>query len=265
MGQDSKIQWTHHTFNPWWGCTKVSPGCAHCYAESFSKRYGHAVWGKDAPRRTFGYKHWNEPVKWNAEAEKAGERRRVFCASMADVFEDREDLDGERMRLFELIDKTKSLDWLLLTKRPERIDAVMERVSHGSYGSAWNFANHMPNVWLGTTCEDMAHAEERIPHLTSHPATCHFLSVEPQLGVVTPSLVTGAHDIEWVICGGESGNGARAFDANWARVLRADTQNMGAAFFMKQMGGVRDKRGELDQFPEDLRIREFPQPVLESI
>ena len=265
MGENSKIQWTDHTFNPWWGCVKISPGCAHCYAETFSKRTGHAVWGVDAPRRTFGAKHWAEPLKWNDEAQAAGKRRRVFCASMADVFEDREDLDEQRMRLFELIDKTKWLDWLLLTKRPNRISDVMERVSHGSYGSAWNFADHMPNVWLGTTCEDMARAEERIPTLTAHPATVHFLSVEPQLGLVTPSLVQGARDVEWIICGGESGAGARPFNPSWARVLLDEARDIGAAFFMKQLGGARDKRGELDQMPEDLRVREFPAVAVGSM
>src|SRR5258707_9636158 len=101
--EDTKIQWTDHTFNPWWGCTRVSPGCAHCYADTWAKRTGHNVGGGDAPRRFFGVKHWNEPRAWNQSAAKRGTRPRVFCASMADVFEDRRDLDQPRRQLWQLI------------------------------------------------------------------------------------------------------------------------------------------------------------------
>src|SRR5689334_16021242 len=130
MGAKTKIGWTHHTFNAWWGCHKVSPACKHCYAESFSKRTGHAVWGANAPRRFFGDAHWREPLKWNAAAEKAGERRRVFCGSMMDVFEwhdepTNEQMNAARARLWELIESTPWLDWLLLTKRPENASSVL--------------------------------------------------------------------------------------------------------------------------------------------
>src|SRR5688572_21886599 len=117
MGESTTITWTHHSWNPWWGCVKVSEGCKNCYAESFSKRACHDIWGPGSQRRFFGDKHWAEPIKWDRAAEKAGERRRVFCASMADVFEDRPDLVEPRRRLFELIRATPNLDWLLLTKR----------------------------------------------------------------------------------------------------------------------------------------------------
>jgi protein gp37 len=93
MGKNSRIEWTHHTFNPWWGCTKVSDACKHCYAEAWSKRVGQNLWGIKANRRFFGENHWSQPLKWNAEARHARERFRVFCASMADVFEDRRELD----------------------------------------------------------------------------------------------------------------------------------------------------------------------------
>ena len=106
MGKDTEIGWTDHSWNPWWGCTKVSPGCANCYAEKFSKRVGHRVWGDQAPRRFLGDKHWAQPLKWNAAAAKAGERHRVFCASMADVFEDRDDLAESRISLILLIEDT---------------------------------------------------------------------------------------------------------------------------------------------------------------
>ena len=114
-----------YTFNPWWGCVEVSPGCAHCYARTFSKRVGSAKWGKDETRRFFGDSHWNEPRKWNAAAAEMGERRKVFCASMADVFEDRADLGSQRARLFALIEETPHLDWLLLTKRPQNVRSMV--------------------------------------------------------------------------------------------------------------------------------------------
>ena len=117
MGKDSTIEWTHHTFNPWWGCAKVSPGCANCYAEAWAKRVGQKIWGAGEDRRFFSEKHWAEPLKWNAEAKSAKRRKRVFCASMADVFEFRADLNPAREKLWQLIAQTEWLDWLLLTPR----------------------------------------------------------------------------------------------------------------------------------------------------
>ena len=257
MGADSKIEWCHHTFNPWWGCVKISPGCAHCYAETFAKRTGNDVWGEDASRRFFGDKHWQEPVKWNAAAEQAGERHRVFCASMADVFEDRADLDAPRQRLMDLIDATPSLDWLLLTKRPQNIAPLMARITNGTFGTAWNFRDHMPNVWLGTTVEDQPRADERIPQLLAIPAKVHFLSCEPLLervllpifeatGQFRTNPETGKrqlglrasvnHGIDWLICGGESGPGARPMPPAWARSLRDQCAAASVPFFFKQWG-----------------------------
>src|ERR1043166_1801812 len=125
MGKNSSIEWTDHTFNPWWGCVKVSPACAHCYAEAWAKRVGQAVWGAAATRRFFGQTHWREPLRWNAEAKREARRRRVFCASMADVFEPRKELDAERAKLWALIAATPWLDWLLLTKRPGSVGALV--------------------------------------------------------------------------------------------------------------------------------------------
>ena len=121
MGATTEIAWTDRTFNPWWGCARVSPGCEHCYAEAWAKRTGRQLWGPHAARRTFGEAHWREPLRWNAVAEKSGIRSRVFCASMADIFEDLRALDQERCRLWTLIDATPWLDWQVLTKRPEQI------------------------------------------------------------------------------------------------------------------------------------------------
>ncbi len=142
MGKNSRIEWTHHTFNPWWGCVKVSPGCKNCYAESWAVRVGLSVWGERSGRRFFGRDHWNEPFCWNRDAKTERTRRRVFCASMADVFEDRRDLDPWRARLWSVIENTPWLDWLLLTKRPEYVGRFIP------WGSEWP-----GNVWLGTTVE----------------------------------------------------------------------------------------------------------------
>src|ERR1051326_4190826 len=121
MGQDSKIEWTDHTFNPWTGCTKVSPACANCYAEAWAKRTNIVKWGPNAERRRTSESNWRQPLIWDCDAAKAGERKRVFCASLADVFEDRPELEPWRRDLMRLILSTHNLDWLLLTKRPENI------------------------------------------------------------------------------------------------------------------------------------------------
>lgn len=225
MGKDSKIEWTHHTFNPWWGCTKVSDGCKNCYAEGFAKRTGHAVWGDAAPRRFFGDKHWDEPLKWNSEAEKAGERRRVFCASMADVFEKRDDLEESRKRLQTLISYTQHLDWLLLTKRPENIEDLWPVPFFGS------------NIWLGTSAEDQPNWDRRVHILMQIPATVHFVSMEPMLGPID----MGAGPLpEWIICGGESGPRTRPVVPEWVHSIQRQSVNR-TAFFFKQWGG-RDKK-----------------------
>lgn len=192
MGKDTAISWTDHTFNPWWGCAKVSPACQHCYAETFSKRVGQSVWGVDAPRRFFGATHWAEPLKWNAAAAHAGIRQRVFCASMADVFEDRADVREARADLFALIEKTEHLDWLLLTKRPENIRALWPR---GFYepGRDW-----WPNLWLGVTAETQEYFDRRVPLLMNVPAVVRFVSYEPALGPLT----VRDWKIDWLIAGG---------------------------------------------------------------
>ena len=174
MSENSPIEWCHHTFNPWWGCALVSPGCAHCYADTTATRYGHGqLWRRHGERRTFGEKHWAEPLNWNEKAEAGGPRHRVFCASMADVFEDHPQLPPERDRLWELVSETPWLDWLLLTKRPENV-AVM-----APWGTIWP-----SNVWLGTSVENQRWAEERIPILLDAAAAIRFVSCEPLLGPV---------------------------------------------------------------------------------
>lgn len=220
MAEHSKIEWTHingnpgHTFNPWWGCQRVSPACEHCYAETFSKRLGKKVWGVTAERLFFGDKHWQEPLAWHRKAIKKAERHGVFCGSMCDIFEDRRELDGHRERLWKVVESTTSLDWLLLTKRPESV-AVM-----APWGESWP-----ANVWLGTTVEDQRRADERLPHLLQHPAVVRFLSVEPLLGPV--DLRPFLPHVDWVILGGESGGGARPMQIEWARSVRDQCTQVG--------------------------------------
>lgn len=188
--------------------------------------------------------YWKQPYKWNADAAKRGERQRVFCASMADVFEDHPQVVDARRRLFNLILDTPNLDWLLLTKRPENI---MDMVP-----ADWR--NGFPeNVWIGTSVENQEQANKRIPALLDVPASVRFLSCEPLLGAVdlTPWLVfEGQYDkaewslanygasqpISWVIAGGESGHGARPMHPQWARSLRDQCVDAGVAFFFKQWG-----------------------------
>ncbi len=297
MGANSAIEWTDHTFNPWWGCVQISPGCKNCYAETFAHRLGRKVWGAQAERRLFGDAHWNEPRKRDRAAAEAGERRRVFCASMADVFEDRRDLDEQRLRLFDLIVETPHLDWLLLTKRPEN----MWRLAPVAWAVRWP-----SNVWAGTTVEDQQRADERIPHLLRVPAAVRFLSVEPLLGPVDlrpwlrlsrfkedydelvakspggeASLPTHLRwngvlppCLHWVIGGGESGHGARVFDlAHW-RAIHGWCRLAGVAPFFKQAGAVcidsdtgsmaplrlkSKKGGDLDEIKAALRAPSYAE------
>ena len=174
MGKDSRIEWTHHTFNPWWGCVKVSAACDNCYADAWAKRLGEHVWGPHSERRFFSDAHWKEPLRWNREAEAEGVRRRVFCASMADVFENRDDLIEARQRLFDLIDDTPHLDWLLLTKRIHLVKKLLPK----DY--------ILPkNVWLGTTVENQKVANKHIKYLLEFDTpSVRFLSCEPCLDLL---------------------------------------------------------------------------------
>jgi protein gp37 len=270
MAENSKIQWTDATFNIVWGCSKVSDGCKNCYADTLSHRYGFDVWGKDKERRTFGGKHWNEPLKWNREAEKAGVIKRVFCSSMCDVFEDHPIVEQERQKLWPLIESTPHLDWLLLTKRPENMRAF----------APWEW---WPDNVVAMTSVENDTVLERVGHLLTVPASRLGLSCEPLLGPVElktvgcnaigvnihryPIWITGGGGsvpvtltprIHWVIVGGESGAGARPMNIEWAMELRRQCASANVPFFMKQLGGTRDKRGKLEDFPPELRVREFP-------
>jgi protein gp37 len=231
MAENSGIEWTDHTFNPWWGCTKISPACDNCYAEALDKRTGGEHWGPKAERRRTSKSNWAQPLKWNKQAQEQGVRVRVFCASMADVF-DNQVPDEWRDDLWELIFACKNIDWLLLTKRPQNIEKMLPNY-WGDLGA--------PNVWLGTTVEDQKAAAQNIPHLLDVPARVHFLSCEPLLGPIEiPNylnrLKDGYTSLDWVICGGESGPNARPMHPDWARDLRDQCQSAGVPFFFKQWG-----------------------------
>jgi protein gp37 len=248
VAKNTKIEWTDHSFNPWTGCTKVSPGCDHCYAEGWAKRSGTVRWGADEPRRRTTEANWRQPVKWNQEARAAGKRARVFCSSLADVF-DNEVPEDWRHDLFDLIDATPHLDWLLLTKRIGNAKGMIERIvpsmiecDHG----AWPW----PHVWIGATVVNQEESDRDIPKLLQVPARVRFLSVEPMLGPI--DLVPYIHcdvgnAIDWIICGGESGPGARPMHPDWARSLRDQCKGAGVPFLFKQWGEWREP-AEGEQF-----------------
>ena len=228
MGDTTKIEWTDHTFNPWLGCTRVSEGCRFCYAESLVKRYGWAKWGPGQARKRTAPANWRKPLAWNRAAEKAGIRRRVFCASLADVF-DHEAPDGAREDLWELIRKCPALDWQLLTKRPQNIEKYLPE----------DWDKGFEHVWLGTTTEDQAAYDLRWPILSSIRASVHFISYEPAIGPLVIDRGVGRGDPNWIIIGGESGNGARAMNPQWARDLVTEGYECCIPVFLKQWGTYR--------------------------
>lgn len=269
MTKNSKIEWTNHTFNPIMGCTKVSPACKFCYAERDTvHKKDSVIWGDNGTRVLTSDSYWRQPIAWNSEAEANGIRYRVFCASLSDVFEDWDgriiNTDGKvtlcsygdggkhwvyegqskypggydwcdlnmqdvRRRLFKLIDSTPHLDWLLLTKRPENISKM------------WDSSKYRSNVWLGTSVENQKYADIRIPQLLENKklASILFLSCEPLLGPVDlKPFLNNKFDknVNWVICGGESGPEARPMHPQWARTIRDDCKSANVAFHFKQWG-----------------------------
>lgn len=237
MSENSKIEWTDHTFNPWEGCQKVGPGCDHCYAETRNARYagGTAVnWGPGAPRRRTSAANWRKPLAWNAaHAEffaQHGRRQRVFCASLADVFDNAVD-PAWRADLFELIEQTPNLDWLLLTKRVGNVRSMAPL--------PWLTEGWPANVWLGASIVNQAEADRDIPKLLAMPARVRFLSMEPLLGPVDLrfKIQPAFHGpVDWVIVGGESGPSARPMHPGWARGLRDQCAAAGVSFLFKQWG-----------------------------
>lgn len=241
MAENSKIEWCDHTFNPWEGCQKVGSGCDNCYAETRNARFGGGVavnWGPGAPRRRTSAANWRKPLAWERGHSDFmtlhNRRQRVFCASLADVF-DNEAPAAWRAELFALIGLTPHLDWLLLTKRIGNVPKMMDQPGMPKDG--------MPaNVWLGATVVNQEEADRDIPKLLAVPARVRFLSIEPMLGPICIERATDQADegtIDWVIAGGESGPSARPVHPDWLRALRDECEAFGAPFIFKQFGEWR--------------------------
>jgi protein gp37 len=237
MGDTTEISWTDSTFNPWIGCQHVSPGCDHCYAEAqnaFRRWTDGGRWGPHAPRTRTSTTTWHKPRLWNHGAlafadAHGGRRRRVFCASLADVFDNKVPKTW-RADLFRLIWDTPDLDWQLLTKRPQNI----ARMLPADWGDGY------ANVWLGATMEDAERFCLRWPILSRIPAACRFVSYEPAIASLGPLDIVEADCLpDWVICGGESGARARIMHPTWARDVRDQCCALGIAFLHKQWGTYR--------------------------
>lgn len=249
MAEASKIEWCDSTWNPWIGCTKIAPACDHCYAADMAKRYGWAEWGNH-PRKRTSAALWNGVRKWQrgatAFAELRGRRRRVFCASLADVFDNQVPAEW-RADLWALIRECPDIDFLMLTKRPQNIATMLP--------AFWNEVKG--HVWLGTTVEDQKHADQNIPHLLKHDSAVRFLSIEPLLGPISfrwaswhgvsrtepTDHLDGLRRLDWIIAGGESGPHARQSDPAWFRTIRDQCAEAGVPFLFKQWGEwVGDER-----------------------
>lgn len=276
MAGGSKIEWTTHTSNFWWGCFKVSDGCKNCYAETWANRWGKSIWGPPATtQREYKKAAWRDVPKWDKQARAAGVRHRVFVQSMADFFEDHPLVIQWRRDAMALMSQCTNLDFQVLTKRPENISQMMPL----EWCIKWP-----DHIWAGTSVENQQTADERIPHLLEVPARVRFLSMEPLLGPVNLDQYFGLlpgntwaeclcneidpadrpcitcesrhalgemSGINWIIVGGESGPNKRPIDLDWARSIRDQCQTAGVPFFMKQIDKVQP-------IPDDLMIREMP-------
>ena len=271
MGERTTISWTQSTWNPWIGCRKVSPGCAHCYAETLVQRMGKSFREIRRAQATTFF----APLRWKSP-------RRVFSCSISDFFI--EEADAWRDEAWEIIRKTPRHTYQILTKRPERIHdhlpttcfkcgvgpygahvrmEIEFRESHGFKGWPWK------NVWLGTSVENQKYAELRVPRLVSTLAVVHFLSCEPLLGSIDFGIKYLASeragtalrsngllsDIEWVICGGESGPEFRPMNLDWARSIRDQSLAAEVPFFFKQSSG---QRSEMHPVLDGREWREMP-------
>lgn len=310
MAENTGISWADHTINFWWGCSKVSPACEHCYAERLDARFhrdnvapsmaaskpGAVHWGPGAPRLLRVEAATQEAMRYQRRAVKEGRRFRVFTNSMSDFFEDRRDLDAPRLAALDVIRQTPDLDWMILTKRPEKIlellvraavqtePGVPEQETLRCWLNAWTSGREAPrNVWLGTTAESQEWADKRVPELLKVPGAVRFLSMEPLLGpvdltsiklTVSPGffgdclqwyhLPHGYPDawpgLNWIIAGGESGPHARWMDPEWASSLRDQCRDAGVPFFFKQWSQFEKGHRQLPK-PHRLDgelLQEFP-------
>lgn len=272
MPGKSKIEWTQTTWNPTTGCTKVSPGCDHCYAETFAERFrgvpGHPY------EQGFDLKLWPErldlPKRWR-------QPRMIFVNSMSDLFHAQVPY-GFVSQVWDTMRATPRHTYQILTKRPDRMARFAWRLAGAQADGLPEIGlppsepmGILPNVWLGTSVESQDYVE-RIQHLRGTPTVVRFLSLEPLLGPIDLLNVSGWRDeIDWVIAGGESGHGARPCRLEWLEDLRDQCIECNVPFFLKQLGsvlgrnlGCRDhKGGDMAAWPADLCMREMPITTLE--
>ena len=269
MGERTGIAWCDHTFNPWMGCTKVSPGCDHCYAERDMDHRRHLVqWGPGAPRRRTTQENWDKVRRWNHAARYLARRPRVFCASLADVFDNEVD-PAWREDLWRLVETTPALDWLLLTKRIGNAKAMLPA----------HIAS-LPYVWLGITVVNQEEVTRDVPKLLkTHTRGPRWLSMEPLLERVDLCETLGMwwnttmqcfeshgprfnpNGLDWVVVGGESGSQARPMPDEWADAIRRQCKAAGVPFFFKQQSQALHPSTfkDFDSFPQHLKVREFPR------
>jgi protein gp37 len=286
MGERTEIAWCDATFNPWIGCTEISPGCEHCYARGLSRRFAPNLWGADAERKLMTDAYWSQPLAWQRRAIKEGTRPRVFCASMSDVFDNHPAVSDSRNHLWELILRTPRLDWLVLTKRIGNVSRMLPP----------DWGDGYPNVWLGISVVNQEEADRDIPKLTDTPAARRFISAEPLLGPLdlyafqkgrcaacggTGGAVDVLEDgaeldrcrdcmgtglcednpgLDWIIVGGESGANARPLNIDWALGVQHFCVHYGVPFFMKQ-GSQANWAGfrNFASFPKQLQVRQWPR------
>jgi protein gp37 len=237
MAKDSKIEWTDATFNPWIGCTKVSAGCKNCYAERDMTRKPRwaDTWGEDGVRLRTSDEYWKKPLKWNKQG-----KLRVFCGSLCDIFDDHPSIEDHwRSDLWDLIERTPNLTWMLLTKRPENLKKY-----------AFEAGIDLDNIWWGISAENQETLDERLPNFIPYTYQPRFISHEPLLGEIDLSLAIAPysppikwkhgdqkyHPVSWVIVGGESGQNARPMHPDWARKIRDQCIKHEVPFFFKQWG-----------------------------
>ena len=245
MADQTGISWTDHTFNPWWGCTAIAPGCDNCYAAALDKRTGGDYWNpKVKPRRT-SPANWRKVLKWNEHAEIENRRHRVFCGSMMDWC-DNNAPEKALNDLWDLIRNTPMLDWQLLTKRATRIADCLP----------YDWGDGYQNVWLGVTCEDCKHGYPRIAALREIPAKIRFVSAEPLLDWLYQAD-RHLESVDWLIIGGESGPNFREIPREWFTDLIYLGKQAGCSIWFKQWGGnSRNKGGCLVDGTE---LKEWPK------
>ena len=254
MAENSKIEWTDHTVNLWWGCTKVHAGCDNCYAETLSHRWNNDLWGEGKPRKRIK-SAFKDLGKYQKQAKKLGVNYRVFVGSMMDIFEKSKPLSNPsalfattgamRDYLFDMIKggNYENLTFLFLTKRPSNIHKMMP--------IEW-LSDQPDNVWFGTSPVDQPTFERLVPQLTKHTYKNRFLSVEPQLSEIKNIDLS---EIDWVIQGGESGHGKRPFKLEWADRMKVECKTQNVPYFFKQIDKVQP-------IPENYLIRELPFKTL---